>query len=83
MPALRQRSLALTSYLEDLLTSDPVLSATDPATGTPALSIITSTDPAQRGAQLSLSFSHPVKAIYAVLAREGVIVDIREASQLE
>ena len=70
MGALRTRSLALTSYLEALLTRDPELSK--------AVSVITPSDPAQRGAQLSLRFGQPVKAIYSVLQREGVIVDIRE-----
>lgn len=70
MRALRTRSLALTSYLEALLTSDPALAA--------QVTIITPADPEQRGAQLSLCFAQPVKALFAVLQREGVIVDIRE-----
>lgn len=80
MAALRTRSLALTSYLEALLTTDPVLSAVDPSTGTPLVSVLTPADPGQRGAQLSLVFAHPVRAVFNALGRESVIVDIREVS---
>ena len=74
MQALRTRSLVLTSYLAELITGDPGLAS--------EVSIITPEDPAARGAQLSLVFRRPVKAVFAILQREGVIVDIREPNAM-
>jgi kynureninase len=63
MPALRRRSVALTGYLEGLLRAIGV-------------ELLTPSDPAARGAQLSLRSTDP-EAILAGLAAGGVIADIR------
>lgn len=42
------------------------------------VAIITPSDPTQRGCQLSLVFTRPVRAIHAALEREGIVTDIRE-----
>jgi kynureninase len=84
MPALRARSLVLTSYLEALLrTSLPALTETSPGAGDGLrVGIITPSDPEARGAQLSLSFAGcggvSVRDVFTRLQREGVVVDIRE-----
>ena len=44
----------------------------------PQVRIITPSQPSQRGAQLSLCLSLPVRAVAARLAGESVIVDVRE-----
>ena len=63
MPALRRRSVALTGYLERLVLAIGV-------------ELMTPSDPAARGAQLSLRFADP-EAVLAGLAAHGVIADIR------
>jgi kynureninase len=68
MPALRAKSLALTSYLESLLRQRPSSN----------FSIITPSDPAQRGAQLSLRLHHKGRAVCDALKEQGVICDWRE-----
>lgn len=68
MERLRRKSLALTGYLEALLARE------FPG----QVSIITPSDPAQRGAQLSLCFKRPVRRVHDLLAREGIIADVRE-----
>ena len=66
--ALRNKSLQLTNYLEYLLHQLPNLQ----------FEIITPTDPAQRGAQLSLYFPNNGKAIHQKMIESGIIVDYRE-----
>jgi kynureninase len=68
MPALRAKSLALTSYLESLLRQRPSSN----------FSIITPSDPAQRGAQLSLRLHYKGRAVCDALKEQGVICDWRE-----
>jgi kynureninase len=63
MPALRARSVALTGYLEGLLADLPI-------------QILTPSDPAARGAQLSLRFPDAT-AVLATLAERGVVADYR------
>ncbi len=63
MPALRARSVALTGYLARLLEALPV-------------EVMTPTDPASRGAQLSLRFD-AAEGILAGLAARGVVADYR------
>lgn len=63
MPALRARSMALTGYLASLLEDLGV-------------GVITPSDPAARGAQLSLRVDD-AEAILAALATRGVIADFR------
>jgi kynureninase len=68
MPQLRAKSLALTGFLEALLRQ--------PATGT--LQLITPSDPAQRGAQLSLCVPRYGRALHARLVQANVMCDWRE-----
>lgn len=87
MPALRERSLQLTSALESFLVKskyfvpvDRVSNSTDFAK--PGFTIITPTQPSARGAQLSLLFlpigSGVMRNIFDALVKEGVIGDERE-----
>lgn len=76
MTALRSKSLSLTAYLEHLL-------LTAPFAGERPFSIITPSDPKQRGAQLSvrLHSGGDVGFLEKVLARledEGVVIDERK-----
>ncbi len=66
LPALRERSVRLTGYLEGLL-----------ETLVPDGEIITPRDPTQRGAQLSVRFGDAPRRLAAVEARD-VIADFRE-----
>jgi len=66
--AIREKSILLTGYLEFLLNSIPSLPCT----------IITPTDPQQRGAQLSLYFKENGRAIFDRLIQQGIVVDYRE-----
>jgi kynureninase len=69
MPALRQRSLRLTGYLESLL---------DVVVGERRAEVLTPREEARRGCQLSLSVSD-ARALEARLrAEHGVICDVRE-----
>lgn len=73
MTALQKKSQALTGYLEDLLM--------EPAEeSTPELyRIITPSDPAQRGAQLSILLkSRLLNGVMKVLEEKGVVVDERQ-----
>ncbi len=63
MPALRERSVRLTGYLERLLRERGV-------------EILTPADPEERGAQLSLRFAN-APAVLEDLNRRGVIADFR------
>jgi kynureninase len=68
MPALRRKSMSLTAYLEFLLEQHPSRS----------FSIITSRDPEQRGAQLSLRIHKKGREVCDALKERGVICDWRE-----
>jgi len=68
MEALRKKSILLTGYLEFLLQQHP----------SHHFSIITSRDPAQRGAQLSLRLHHKGRAVCDALKKQSVICDWRE-----
>jgi kynureninase len=70
MEALRDKSLRLTGYLESLLREIP------------GVSIITPTDPAQRGCALSLRFRGDARAVLDGLKSEGIIGDFREPDTL-
>lgn len=63
MAAVRRRSIALTGYLAGLLADPPV-------------EVITPSQPAARGAQLSLRFE-AAEAVLADLAARGVVADFR------
>jgi kynureninase len=70
MAALRKKSVALTGYLEKLL-----LASTDIKD---CFSIITPSDPEQRGAQLSVRLSSGLlDNVMHVLEKKGVVVDER------
>jgi kynureninase len=71
MAALREKSLLLTSWLEF------VLAEVRAKTGVP-LEIITPSDPAQRGCQLSVIVPGRDRSLVKRLADKGVIVDWRE-----
>jgi kynureninase len=68
MKALREKSLALTGYLEFLLD----------ALRTDAFTIITPRDPNQRGCQLSIIMKENDRQIFDALSRSGVCCDWRE-----
>jgi kynureninase len=68
MPALRQKSLLLTNYLEFLITQ---LSQN-------SIRIITPTAPAQRGCQLSIQVINADKTLFQRVTAAGVIADWRE-----
>ncbi|CAN9498086.1 unnamed protein product [Ophioblennius macclurei] len=80
MQALRRKSLLLTGYLEYLIqhyySPDPACSHK------PRIHILTPRDPEQRGCQLSLSFSVPIRRVFRELERRGVACDMREPSVL-
>jgi len=66
MDKLRQKSEALTGYLEQLLQNIP------------QINIITPTAPAERGCQLSLTALDKPKELFKYLQENGVITDWRE-----
>ena len=68
MQNLRSKSIALTGYLAFLLEQLTSLSFT----------LITPSDPTQRGAQLCLFFEEKGKEIYQKMKDHGIIVDYRE-----
>ncbi|KAM9835944.1 kynureninase isoform 1-T2 [Aulostomus maculatus] len=80
MQAMRRKSLLLTGYLEYLIqhyyTQDPA------HPHKPHVRIITPSDPQQRGCQLSLSFSVPIRRVFQELEKRGVACDMREPSVL-
>ena len=65
---LRNKSIKLTAYFEALLKEIP---GDD-------ISIITPSDPEQRGAQLSIRVKNANKSLYHDLSESGVIADWRE-----
>jgi kynureninase len=71
MPALRRKSIALTAYMASLLTEF----------AGEQLAIITPTDPAQRGSQLSLRIARGAghgRKLFQTLSARGVVCDWRE-----
>jgi kynureninase len=71
MPALRQKSLALTGYLESLLV----------ALASAELAIVTPPEPAYRGCQLSVRVragAQRGRQVFASLAQRGLVCDWRE-----
>ena len=68
MPALRAKSEALTGYLEYLLSQ----------IGDDRISVITPSDPAQRGCQLSIRVKDSDRKLFEALTERGVFVDWRE-----
>ncbi|MFG0257260.1 MAG: kynureninase [Phycisphaerales bacterium JB043] len=72
MPALREKSLQLTAYLERLINAIP---------GTP-YTITTPSDPAQRGCQLSIIAPIPSRRLQQHLQTQHIIADHREPNVL-
>lgn len=68
MPALRAKSDKLTGYLESLINQ----------IGDERIEIITPTDPAQRGCQLSIRVRGGDRSLHAALTARGVVSDWRE-----
>jgi kynureninase len=78
MSELRAKSLLLTAYLEHMVN----LHYSKSTGGKATVTIITPTDPAQRGNQLSLMFSEPIKKVFLELEKRGVVCDKREPDVL-
>jgi kynureninase len=72
MPALREKSLRLTAYLEFVLRDSL------PADSPLQLRIITPADPGQRGCQLSLKLIGIGRAFFDAMMEAGIIADFRE-----
>src|SRR5690606_40600694 len=68
MPALREKSVKLTAYLEKLLAE----------INDDRIEIITPRDPAQRGCQLSIRVRDADKSLFDAITTRGVIADWRE-----
>jgi kynureninase len=69
MPALREKSLKLTGYLEYLLQM---------MIGPEHVSIFTPSNQAQRGAQLSLKFSADLGTVFDEMSAKGFVCDVRK-----
>lgn len=67
---LRKKSIALTGYLEFLLTNDPEINK--------GLTILTPANPLERGCQLSIYINENGKPIFDQLLKRGVMADWRE-----
>ncbi|KAM3857260.1 kynureninase [Diretmus argenteus] len=80
MSALRRKSVLLTGYLEYLIQSHYTRDAAQP--DQPYITVITPSDPQQRGCQLSLCFSIPIRQVFQELEKRGVCCDMREPSVL-
>ncbi|XP_030626383.1 kynureninase [Chanos chanos] len=76
MKALRKKSVLLTGYLEYLLKHYYSKDESDPSKA--YIRIITPSNPAERGCQLSLCFSVPIRTVFKELERRGVVCDMRE-----
>ena len=68
MFALREKSIKLTAYLEQLLA----------AVDDERISVITPGDPDQRGCQLSIRVKNADKGLFSAIAAHGVVADWRE-----
>lgn len=68
MPALRAKSIALTTYLLDLIDAIP----------TERYKVITPRDPAARGGQLSIQTARDGRELFEALQRAGIVCDFRQ-----
>ncbi|MBN3300935.1 KYNU Kynureninase, partial [Amia calva] len=80
MKALRKKSVLLTGYLEYLIKYYHTKDADNPHR--PYINIITPSNIKERGCQLSLSFSIPVREVFKELEKRGVCCDMREPNVL-
>lgn len=76
MKALRKKSILLTGYLEQLIKYYFSKSTEKPQK--PYAKILTPCNVKERGCQLSLTFSLPIKAVFEELEKRGVVCDMRE-----
>lgn len=77
MSALRTKSMVLTKYLEDLLLQPSL--TTEGSQSPQPYEIITPSDPAERGAQLSVRLRPGfLESVMRLLAHAGVVVDERK-----
>ncbi|XP_072275185.1 kynureninase [Pyxicephalus adspersus] len=76
MKALRKKSILLTGYLEYLIKHYYSENIAEPEK--PYAKIFTPSRIEERGCQLSLTFSLPIKAVYQELKKRGVVCDRRE-----
>ncbi|KAM3727518.1 Kynureninase [Dirofilaria immitis] len=77
MQDLRTKSMLLTGYLEYLINHFLSPSSLNRRTKKVMCTIITPSDPEQRGCQLSLKFNVNISLVYEELVRRGVAVDKR------
>uniref|UniRef100_A0A672V3H7 Kynureninase n=1 Tax=Strigops habroptila TaxID=2489341 RepID=A0A672V3H7_STRHB len=80
MKALRRKSILLTGYLEYLIKHYYNEDKTYPEK--PFVKIITPSQIEERGCQLTLSFSLPIKSVFKELEKRGVACDMREPNAL-
>ncbi|XP_031971059.1 kynureninase isoform X2 [Corvus moneduloides] len=80
MKALRRKSILLTGYLEYLIKHYYSEDKTNPEK--PSVRIITPSRIEDRGCQLTLSFSLPIKSVFKELEKRGVACDMREPNAL-
>ena len=79
MPALRQKSLELTGYLEHLLLKYPLDDDTIDEENKRPYTIITPSNHSERGAQLSILLQPGLlDKVLQILEEEGVVVDERK-----
>lgn len=74
MKALRRKSILLTGYLEYLIKHYYNKDKADPKK--PFVNIITPASIEDRGCQLTLTFSVPIKCVFQELEKRGVVVSI-------
>ncbi|OAX79169.1 kynureninase [Emergomyces africanus] len=75
MPAIRQKSLQLTAYMEHLL----LKACPQPESGPKLFSIITPSNPMERGAQLSVLLRGDIlDGVFSRLLANGIVVDERK-----
>ncbi|XP_064652602.1 kynureninase-like isoform X2 [Lineus longissimus] len=82
MSDLRRKSKILTGYLELLLSHHFPKPEDGEVTDKPFTVIVTPSDPEQRGCQLSVMFSLPIKKVFKELEKRGVMCDEREPNVL-
>ncbi|XP_044294132.1 kynureninase isoform X1 [Varanus komodoensis] len=80
MKLLRRKSTLLTGYLEYLIKHYYSEDINDPEK--PFVKIITPPQMEERGCQLTVAFSLPIKAVFKELEKRGVACDMREPNAL-
>ncbi|XP_062972656.1 kynureninase isoform X2 [Elgaria multicarinata webbii] len=80
MKLLRRKSILLTGYLEYLIKHYYSEDRNDPEK--PFVKIITPSHTEERGCQLTVAFSIPIKSVFKELEKRGVACDLREPNAL-